>query len=132
MEVATGKETKRDQKPIWRSSNVAQKQQIWLVHMRIWVQSLASLSGLNIWCCCELLFWVWCRPSIASLIWAPAWGFPYAACVALKSKKKKKKERNYGWKLPKSKKEKRYWGIASTGGPKQNKPKETHIKTYHH
>ena len=30
------------------------------VSMRMWVQSLASLSGLRIWRCCEL----WCRPQM--------------------------------------------------------------------
>ena len=33
---------------------VAQWKQIQLVSMRLWVQSLASLSGLGIWHCCEL------------------------------------------------------------------------------
>ena len=33
---------------------VAQWKWIWLESMRLWVWSLASLSGLRIWCCCEL------------------------------------------------------------------------------
>ena len=36
---------------------VARWKQIWLVSMRTWVQSLASLSRLGIWRCHEL----WCR-----------------------------------------------------------------------
>ena len=36
---------------------VAQRKRIWLVSMRTQVPSLASLSGLRIWCCHEL----WCR-----------------------------------------------------------------------
>ena len=36
---------------------MAQWKQIQLGTMRLWVPSLASLSGLRIWCCCEL----WCR-----------------------------------------------------------------------
>ena len=33
---------------------VAQQQQTQLVSMKIWVQSLASISGLRIWHCLEL------------------------------------------------------------------------------
>ena len=36
---------------------VVQWKQLQLGTMRLWVQSLASLSGLRIWRCCEL----WCR-----------------------------------------------------------------------
>ena len=36
---------------------VAQQKWIWLASMRMHVWSLASPSGLRIWCCCEL----WCR-----------------------------------------------------------------------
>ena len=35
---------------------VAQRKQIQLGTMSMWVQSLASLSGLRIWCCRELWF----------------------------------------------------------------------------
>ena len=47
----------------WRIANqnhnegvpvVAQQCQIQLVSMRMWVQSLALISGLRIQCCCEL------------------------------------------------------------------------------
>ena len=33
-------------------SVMAQQKQIWLGTMRFWLRSLASLSGLRIWCCC--------------------------------------------------------------------------------
>ena len=38
------------------SSDVAQQKRTRLVSMRIQVRSLASLSGLRIWCCCELWY----------------------------------------------------------------------------
>ena len=86
---------------------VAQQKQIWLVSMRTQVQSLAWLSGLSILCCCELrcvswshrcgldplLLWLWRRPAAAALIQPPAWELSYAAGVALKSKKERKKEK---------------------------------------
>ena len=56
--------------------------------MRMWVQSLASVSGLRIWCCHEL----WCRLAAIALIQRLAWELPYAAGVALKRPKKKKEE----------------------------------------
>ena len=48
--------------------------------MRLWVQSLASLSGLRIWCCHELC----CRLAAVALIGSLAWEPPYAMGVALK------------------------------------------------
>ena len=57
--------------------------------MRMWVQSLASLSGLQIQCCSEF----WCRLAAADPIWPLAWEFPYTAHSALKYKKKKKKKK---------------------------------------
>ena len=71
--------------------------------MRIRVRFLASLSGLRIWCCHEL----WCRSqtplgfydAVAVAVagtcnsdLTPAWELPYATGLALKSKKKRKKE----------------------------------------
>ena len=65
--------------------------------MRLWIQSLASLSGLRIWPCYELwcvghrsgsdpdLLWLWRRP----LAWEP----PYAADAPLEKTKKRKKKR---------------------------------------
>ena len=75
------------------------------VRMRVW--SLASLSGLRIWCCYELcigcrcgsdstLLWLRCRPAAAASIRPQAWELPYAAGSTLKSKKK---EKPY-WKFP--------------------------------
>ena len=40
--------------PGWGSPAVAQWLTTQLVSMRMWVQSLASLSGLRIWCCHKL------------------------------------------------------------------------------
>ena len=48
------------------------------------VPSLASLSGLRIWCCCELR----CRPAAAAPTWPLAWERPYATGAALKKIKK--------------------------------------------
>ena len=39
---------------------VAQWKRIQLGNMTMWVLTPASLSGLRIWCCCEL----WCRPEM--------------------------------------------------------------------
>ena len=63
---------------------------------------MASLSGLRIQRCCGVgcrlgsdlgLLWLWCRPAAAAPITPLAWELPYAAGVALQSKKGKK-ERN--------------------------------------
>ena len=54
------------------------------------VQSLASLSGLRIWHCCEL--WLW--PAAASPIQPLASELPYAAGVALKTKTKTKTKKS--------------------------------------
>ena len=57
------------------------------------VRSLAPLSGLRIWCCCEL----WCRPAATAPIQPPAWEPPHAVGAALgMAKRKKKKKRRYG------------------------------------
>ena len=45
------KEVDSREYPLWLS-----RLQTQLASMRTWIQSLASLSGLRIWCCCEL----WC------------------------------------------------------------------------
>ena len=69
--------------------------------MRIWVQSLALLSGLGIQRCCGLrhgqqtqlgygVLCLWRRPAAANLIQPLVWELPYAAGEALKSKTKKK------------------------------------------
>ena len=67
--------------------------------MKLQVQSLALLSGLKIWRCCEL--WCGLQMRLGSCIavvvvlaggyssdWTPSLGTPYAVNVALKSKKK--------------------------------------------
>ena len=71
---------------------VAQWKQIQLVSMRIQVRSLALLSGLRIWRCCEL----WHRLAVAALIQPLASELPYAIGAGLKSKKKTnpKKQKN--------------------------------------
>ena len=65
------------------------------------VQSLASISGLKIWCCSELwcrsqtrledpeLLWLWCRPAAAAPIQLLAWELPYAMGGALKRQQTK-------------------------------------------
>ena len=69
--------------------------------MRTQVRSLALLSGLRIWCCCELWYGsqTQLRSCIAvavvyagsySLIQPLAWEPPYASDVALKKYKNKK------------------------------------------
>ena len=58
--------------------------------MRMQVQSLASLSGLRIWCHHEL----WRRVAVTVLTGALVWEPPYAACAALKRKKKLIKKKN--------------------------------------
>ena len=82
---------------------MAQQKQIRLGTMRLWVQSMALLSGLKIWHCHEL----WCRlqtwlrsgvvvavavaeTSSCSSIRPLAWEPPYAVGVALKRQKNKK------------------------------------------
>ena len=68
--------------------------------MRLWVQFLASLSGLRIrscmscgvGCICGLdgvLLWLWHRPAAAAPIRPLAWEPSYAVSVAIKKKKKK-------------------------------------------
>ena len=64
---------------------MAQWKQTQLVFMRIWVQSLASLSGLKD----PVLLWLWRRPVPVVPIQPLAWELPYASCAALKKRKKK-------------------------------------------
>ena len=76
---------------------VAQWKQIQLGTMRLWVQSLASFSGLRIWCCrelwCRAKMWleslvavVWRRPATVAAIRPLAWEPPCALGASLKSK----------------------------------------------
>ena len=94
---------------------VAQQVKNLTVSMRMWVQSLALLSGLRIWrchnlqctnaprilCCCGCvigcrhssdlaLLWMWRRLAAAALIQPLAWELPYATGVAVKRRKKEK------------------------------------------
>ena len=75
----------------------------WLGSMRIWFQSLASLSGLGSgiavscgvgcrWGLDPELLWLWHRLAAVSLIWPPAWDLPYAVGPEQKKKKRKKKK----------------------------------------
>ena len=79
---------------------VMQWKQIRLRTMRLQVRSLASISRLRIWHCCELwcrsqtllgscIAVAWCRPAAVAPIGPPAWESPYAAGSALKSQKEK-------------------------------------------
>ena len=68
--------------------------------MRIWVWSLALLSGLRIWCCnnhrCSsdpVLPQLWYRPEAATLVRPLAQELPHDARVAVKRGKIRKKER---------------------------------------
>ena len=74
---------------------MVQRKQIPLGTMRLWVQSLASLSGLRIrhcrelWCRSQMssdpmLLWLWCRPAATAPIRPLAWEPPYAMGTALK------------------------------------------------
>ena len=83
---------------------MAQCLRTWLGSMRMHIRSLASLSGLRTWHCCELwyrsqtssdptLLWLWCRPA-AIADWTPSPGTSICHRCSLKKKKiKKKKER---------------------------------------
>ena len=81
---------------------MAQQKRIGLASMRTQVGSLASLSGLSIWRCCELrcasqkrlvsgVLWLW--PAATAPFRPLAWEPPYAAGMALKRPKKKKKRK---------------------------------------
>ena len=76
--------------------------------MRLWVWSLASLSGLRIqhygelWCRVGCrhgldpeLLWLWWRPAAVALIQPLAWELPYASGMALKKQKNKNKQLKY-------------------------------------
>ena len=82
---------------------MAQWKRIRLGTMRVWVPSLALLSGLRIWHCMScgvgrrggsdlVLLWFWCRLAAIAPIRPLAWEPPYAICLALKRQKKKKKK----------------------------------------
>ena len=73
--------------------------------MRMWIQSLALLSGLRIQHCRELwcrlqteigsqvaVLWLWCWPATTAPFRPLAWEPPYATGAALKKKRPKKKK----------------------------------------
>ena len=75
---------------------VAQQKQTRPVSMRMRVWSLALLSALRIWCCCELWYRHGSGTAVAvavvaavALIWPLALEFPYATPVAPKTNKQK-------------------------------------------
>jgi len=55
------------------------------------VQSLASLSGLRIQCCCEL----WCRLAATAPTRPLAWELPYVAGAVLKRQKNKQTNKKH-------------------------------------
>ena len=54
-------------------------------------EDAGSSPGLAQWVRDPEVLWLWCRPATIAPIRPLAWELPYAAGVALKSKKKKKK-----------------------------------------
>ena len=72
---------------------MAQRKRVRLGTMKLWVESLASLSGLRIWHCNELWYrllwlWLWYRLAAAALIQSLAQEPSHAAGADLKKKKK--------------------------------------------
>ena len=74
------------------------------VSVRMWVQSLALLSGLRIWCCHKLwcrsqmqrsldlaLLWLWQKSAAAAPIQSLVWELPCAAGTAIEREGEKKK-----------------------------------------
>jgi len=88
--------------------------------MKVWAQSLASLSALSIWVAVSCgvgqrygsdpaLLWLWLgqQLQLQLKIQPLAWELPYAAGEALKSKNKNKTKQNK--QKPKSKQQKNYF-----------------------
>ena len=82
---------------------MVEQKQIRLGSMRLWLLSLALLSGLRVWHCCKLrcrlqtwsdlaLLWLWCRLAAVALIGPLPWELPYVSGTALKKPKKKRKK----------------------------------------
>ena len=87
---------------------MAQQKRIRLGTMRLQVRSLTSLSGLRIGVAMSCgvghrrgsdpaLLWLWCQLAAVAPTRSLAWEPPYAADVALKSKKIKLKKLNIGY-----------------------------------
>lgn len=100
---------------------MVQLKQMWLASMRTQVQSLASLSGLEIWHCCELWCrlqtWLKSRVTVAAPLAGSyssdstfAWEPPNALGAALKRPQKKKKK----------KKELLFWFLGPTRSVSQH------------
>ena len=66
--------------------------------MRMWVRSLALLSGVRIWLCCCRHGWdpalPWRRRAATDPIGPLAWEAPYVVGVALKDKKTKQEKKS--------------------------------------
>ena len=70
----------------------------------LWVQFLAPLSGLCVWCCHELWYvsqtclgfylqWLWCRLAATALIRPLAWEVPCVMVASLKSRNERKQNK---------------------------------------
>ena len=91
VSVHYGREGKQFEEEMWEFLLWLSGLRTQLVSMRTWVRSLASLTGLRIWCCCKL----WCMSAPGAPIQPLAWEPPYTLCVSLKKRKEKKK--GCGW-----------------------------------
>ena len=71
--------------------------QTWLLSVKMWVRSLASLSGLRIWCgqCGSDLVWLWLWHRLAAGTWILplAWELLFIAGVAAKKTKPNQKHK---------------------------------------
>ena len=79
---------------------MAQWKGIQLGTRKLWVRSLASLSGLGIQSCCELwcrsqkrLLWLWRKPAATALTRPLAWNLCMPLVWPSKDKRQKKKKR---------------------------------------
>ena len=87
---------------------MAQWKLTWLGSMRMWVWSLAWLSGLTIQCFGEL----WQRPAAAALTLPLAWELPYTRGAPLGRKRKKRKEKKKFLRIPIVEQQKQIWLVS--------------------